>query len=261
MRAHNSFGIHKIRLELQHLLMIVAGGQSVPQSGEPGVLDQRQVSSPQSFGGSSGIERLNVVGVRLETFFRKVKGLVRELFDPLLDRVGQKYLFARNEMLVRVQTSVQGVVVIKLLVQDCLQQVVHGLGIVRIGVRNFLETLDGLVIFQAVEMIESAPGKSILNLRLALRFAADGAGNDRQKKKQESSTNGETGLIGFHARMYAVYPISCLDASRRPKRECHSGLSSRRCTVKVTLPSSEPGSVFSDCPARQKYSRLSAVAG
>ena len=69
MCAHNGLGIHKIRLESQHFLVVVASGQGVPQGGEPGVLNQGEVSGAQSLGGPAGIERLNVIGICLEAFF------------------------------------------------------------------------------------------------------------------------------------------------------------------------------------------------
>ena len=96
------------------------------------------------------------------------------------------------------------------------------------SVRYFLEVLNGLVVFKAVEMIEPASSDGVLRWQLALGRAADQSGNKSQKEKCQANKSQATGLITCHGQVYAVYLIFLLDASRRTKANVHGGLSSKK---------------------------------
>lgn len=209
--ADGHLGIGVVGIDLEGLLAIVAGGEALASGGDVAVVDQGDEGGMETASVSAGEVGVFVGGVGFDALLAEVGDGVVEGLDAVADGSGDgDVAFGGEEGVVGVVGGVEEVLVIELAEDEDHEDVAGGHGVLRVGGEDGLETGDGTLVVEDVEMLKALADDGIEvervgveRIGLALRL------QDRGKHAgQENKDGGETyegGAAGLDASATHVF--------------------------------------------------------
>ena len=83
VRSNDQLRVDVVRVQFQHAFVVVAGADSIAQSGKPGALHQGRIEGELGASYAAGVECLHVVGIAFELLLLQTFGAFDQLFDLL----------------------------------------------------------------------------------------------------------------------------------------------------------------------------------
>ncbi len=147
-------GVGVVGVDLEGLLAVVAGGESLAGGGDVAVVDEGDEGGVHAAGVSAGEPGVFIGGVGLDALIAEGGDGVGEGFDAVASRLrDEDAAFGGEEGVVRVVGGVEEILVVELAKDGDHENVIGGHGILRVGGQDGLEAGEGSFIVEDVELL------------------------------------------------------------------------------------------------------------
>ena len=152
--ADGHLGVGVVGIDLEGLLGVVTGLQTLTRGGDEGVIYEGEERRVETAGVATGEEGILVVTVGLDLLVAEIGDLCGEALDALADVVGDvDFALGGEKAVVGVVGGVEKILAVKLAEDEDLKDVSLGEGAFGMGVRDGLEAGEGAVVVEVVKAL------------------------------------------------------------------------------------------------------------